>query len=95
MLTLSVSEAYEVYRNNPLSVYTWTLNEETGELEVQLLDPHTEIMGKDVSALSPEDFASLYGTVIFLSAAEASANRPPEEPKDEEEPAEESDPEAN
>ena len=76
MLTLSVSEAYEVYRNNPLSAYYWTTDAETGDPVVAMYEPHTMIGEADVSALLPDEFAELYGSVLFLSAAEASMNPP-------------------
>jgi hypothetical protein len=76
MLTLSVSEAYEVYRNNPLSAYYWTTDAQTGDPVVAMYEPHTKIGEADVSALLPDEFAELYGSVLFLSAAEASMNPP-------------------
>jgi len=72
MLKLSVSDAYELYRNNPISVYN-----SSGEL----YEPHTMIGEADVSALSPEEFENLWGSLIFLSAAEASMQPAPNKGK--------------
>lgn len=71
-MNYSPIEAYEIYLNNPISVY---------DILGVLYEPHTMIGDADVSALTPDQFAQLWGHEIFLSVAEAwEARKNEEEP---------------